>query len=529
MTHENVYKLRDHPDFPNEIDVPFATKLQPELICSTCNCVTAAGLKDGNDHVYCLRCAEELTDSSNEFTCCICKWNAPITSLKKNKEEWAILENALSACPNQTKTCSFNGKLRDILNHYKTCKLNEKVECTLCRKLQDIKTLGDHIKNDCPMRCLECNFCGVDLVARDKVRHEMNCDQRPGTCEHCEKNFRTHEELERQHKAVCQLMPVDCSFRELGCDYRATRRDMESHEASGCHNDLLVRKICRLEKENEDRKNSFHQILDNVKASSDNTIQQMERKTAELQESAIAERTLRAKLEERLLTLQNELENHKNSSFQILNTVKGTCDDKIPQMQSAMAELQESANAETTVRAKLEERVLTLQNELQKHKNSFLQILNTVKGTCDDEIPQMQRKMAELQESVHAERILRTRLEKRALTLQEKFQGEMEMLQGGVLGYVRHVRTECETRVAELEKSLEECHRLTRGTFSEIEKMTDARLDAVQEKMKDMNHMVDNRFHGLQERMQHLHRATLAQIEELAEHVRHMRNFVPEK
>ncbi|XP_054933732.1 TNF receptor-associated factor 2-like [Dermacentor andersoni] len=311
MAYENVYKLRDHPDFPNEIDVPFAKKLQPELICSACNCVTAAGLKDGKDHVYCLRCADVLTDGCNDFTCCICKWNAPQSLMKKNADEWAILEKTPSACPNRTKTCRFNGKLRDVLDHYKTCNLKEKVVCTLCGKLQDRKNIADHMKNDCPMRYLECNFCGVDVAARDKVKHEMNCDQRPGTCEHCGKHFKTHEELERQHKAVCQLMPVDCSFRQLGCDHRAARREMESHEMDGRHNghnDLLVRKIGRLEKENEDRKNSFLQKLNTVKGTCDDTIQQMERKMAQLEESANAERTLRAKLEERVSTLQNELQ-----------------------------------------------------------------------------------------------------------------------------------------------------------------------------------------------------------------------------
>ncbi|XP_054933730.1 TNF receptor-associated factor 2-like isoform X2 [Dermacentor andersoni] len=323
MAYENVYKLRDHPDFPNEIDVPFAKKLQPELICSACNCVTAAGLKDGKDHVYCLRCAEGLTDGCNEFTCCICKWNAPQSLMKKNADEWAILEKAPSACPNRTKTCRFNGKLRDVLDHYKTCNLNGKVECILCRKLQDLKNLGDHIKNYCPMRLTECIFCGVDVAGRAKVKHEMNCDKRPGTCEHCGKHFKTHEELERQHMAVCELMPVDCSFRELGCDHRhlsyklhrlseeANRREMESHEAHGRrngHNDLLVRKICRLEKENEDRKNSSLKELFTVDGPCYVTLQQMERKMAQLQESANAERTLRAKLEERVLTLQNELQ-----------------------------------------------------------------------------------------------------------------------------------------------------------------------------------------------------------------------------
>lgn len=311
MTDENNYKLRDHPEFPLDIDVPFAKVLRPELICSACNCVTPAGLKDGNDHVYCLKCAEVLTDCTNQFTCCICQWSGPKSSLGKILKEWAVLEKEPSACPNRNKTCRFKGKLRDVLNHYKTCNLTKKAKCTLCGSVEDIKTIADHMWNDCPMRHLECNFCGQDVVARDKLRHEVNCDQRPGTCEHCGKQFRTYEELEQKHKVVCQLVPVDCSFKQLGCGYKAARREMEIHEANSRHNghnDLLVRKLCRLEKENEDRKHAFHEMLETVKGTYEDKIQHMQRNMAELQESANAERTLRTKLEELMLALEKELQ-----------------------------------------------------------------------------------------------------------------------------------------------------------------------------------------------------------------------------
>ncbi|KAH7934381.1 hypothetical protein HPB49_025336 [Dermacentor silvarum] len=169
MTDENNYKLRDHPEFPLDIDVPFAKVLRPELICSACNCVTPAGLKDGNDHVYCLKCAEVLTDCTNQFTCCICQWSGPKSS------------------------------------------------------------------------------------------------------------------LEQKHKVVCQLVPVDCSFKQLGCGYKAARREMEIHEANSRHNghnDLLVRKLCRLEKENEDRKHAFHEMLETVKGTYEDKIQHMQRNMA---------------------------------------------------------------------------------------------------------------------------------------------------------------------------------------------------------------------------------------------------------
>ncbi|XP_070383975.1 TNF receptor-associated factor 5-like isoform X2 [Dermacentor albipictus] len=628
MAYENVYKLRDHPDFSNEIDVPFAKKLQPELICSACNCVTAAGLKDGKDHVYCRRCAEVLTDACNQFTCYICQWNAPLTSMKKNADEWAILENAPSACPNRTKTCRFNGKLRDVLDHYKTCNLKGKASCTLCGTLQDIKTIADHMKKNCPMRYLECNFCGADVHARDKVRHELNCDQRPDTCENCGKHFRTRKELERQHKAVCQLMPVDCSFRQLGCDYRATRREMESHEASAFHNDLLVRKICRLEKENQDLKNSFHQTINNVKGACDDTIQQMETKLAQVQESANAERTLRSNLEEKVLTLQNEFQNHNNSFHQVLSTVNSTCDDTIPQMQREMAELQESANAERTVRATLEERVLTLQNELQVslcplcndempkkfikgHMKECIQKqqdslpyevslpevrmshaankftvehcipiksrlyptrnerpvsstesseltrllqealskiyhleneVTEVQIQCETRIAKSEKTVSDLKECHGCLEktlcIIREETNARLDALKEvayEVKGDMETLQVAVptiQGDMRNVQIQCETRIAKSEKTvsdLEECQGSLEEALSVIREETNARLDAVEEAMKDVNEKFSPTVHTLQAPSRHMHGATQVPtlLDDLVNDFHHVRNVVP--
>ncbi|KAL3175443.1 hypothetical protein MRX96_040194 [Rhipicephalus microplus] len=308
---EGTYKLRDHPAFPNEIAVSFRKELRPELICAACNCITAAGLKDKKGHVFCQTCAHTLTDDTGQFTCYLCDTSAQLRSLKRNDKEWQVLENMQSACPNENKGCDFSGKLRQVLMHYEKCDMRGKVRCTLCGDAYAMKVIAEHMENDCPQRLLECVFCERDVEACQKRKHEANCDQRPGTCEYCAKKFKTYKELEQNHEPVCQLKPIDCSFKQLGCDFKAARREMERHEEnsrSNGHSELFLRKICHLERENQDLTKASKELLTTVTRNHEEKMREMERKMVELQQSANAEKTLRTELENEVLKLKKEVQ-----------------------------------------------------------------------------------------------------------------------------------------------------------------------------------------------------------------------------
>ncbi|KAL1433521.1 hypothetical protein MTO96_012360 [Rhipicephalus appendiculatus] len=288
---KNTYILRDHPDIPNEISVSFRKELRPELICTACNCITPAGLKDRKGHVFCRQCVRPLTDDTNQFTCYICDLSVPLRSLEKNEKEWELLEEVPSACPNGNKGCDFSGNLRQVLRHYERCGMKGKVRCSLCGDPYGVKVIAEHMHNDCPRRLVECTFCENDVVACEKLKHEANCDQRPGTCKYCDKRFRTYE--------------------ELGCTFKAARREMEIHEGnSRCngHNELFVRKICHLERENQDLRKASQELLTTVTRNYEEKLREMERKMVELQQSANAEQTLRADLKNEVLKLKKDVQ-----------------------------------------------------------------------------------------------------------------------------------------------------------------------------------------------------------------------------
>ncbi|KAH6924791.1 hypothetical protein HPB50_025121 [Hyalomma asiaticum] len=243
MTSGHSYKLRDHPDFLNDISIPFYKELRPELICTACNCITPAGVKDKQGHVFCRKCAATLTDDTNQFTCYLCDWSGPLIS-----------------------------------THYEKCDMKGKVRCTLCNSVQGIKAIGDHMINDCPKRLVECAFCNADVAA---------------------------------------------------CDKLAARRDMQVHEAGrNNHNDLLVRKVCQLERENQDLRKTQHEMLKTLTETYEDKIQFMERKLAEHQQSASAEKEIRSDLGKQLLKLQQELEalttKQNTDSFQLSEQIAGT-------------------------------------------------------------------------------------------------------------------------------------------------------------------------------------------------------------
>lgn len=186
-----------------------------------------------------------------------------------------------------------------------------KARCSLCGGVYGVKVLADHMQNDCPKRLVECTFCGEDVLACEKRKHETNCDQRPGTCKHCDMDFKTYEELEQYHEPVCELKPVECSFKQLGCAFKAARREMGVHEGDtrgNRHSELLVRKICHLERENQDLRKTSQELSNTLTEKYEEKMRVMERKMVDLQQSANAEKELRADLEQQVLKLEKELQ-----------------------------------------------------------------------------------------------------------------------------------------------------------------------------------------------------------------------------
>ncbi|XP_077493354.1 TNF receptor-associated factor 6-like [Amblyomma americanum] len=311
MERSQCYKLRDHKDFPNEVDIPFHSQLQVELLCSRCNAITASGIKDTNGHTFCRKCADVLTDDMNDLTCLICDWRGGRRTMEKNAAEWAIIQEAEAACPNQKVRCAFDGTLKKVLKHYKNCGFTGKAPCSLCGKLLSIKAHQAHISNECPNRIQQCNFCNCDVEACHKRGHEANCGQRPGTCRHCGQEFKTYAQLEREHYPRCPQMPVFCPFKDLGCDFKTQRRSMANHMSDSSHSTVLVEAIRRLQIDNARLKKTIEQEKKMVAEMYEEKIRHLVTKMEDLEKEATAEFNHRVTLEKALNDLKCEVQDLK--------------------------------------------------------------------------------------------------------------------------------------------------------------------------------------------------------------------------
>lgn len=319
MAADMKYQLKDFKGLSDGVLIPFEEKVKQELLCCTCNAASPMGLKDGKGHMFCLRCARVHTDSSNKFTCSLCGWQGQLNYMTTNTEEWGTLEQLAAACPNADTVCSYKGAFKDVLLHYKECGLRGKVECSLCGYLHDRKELADHMRDVCEKRVLECIFCHKDVEAWEKEKHEADCRERPASCEHCHQKFKTIAELEDQHYPQCGHMPVNCSFRSLGCGFVTRRMDMLRHEMGSLyHNGILVEEIDRLREENKMLQKSLVEQEDKYK----NSIDDVKALTTQLENKTNKALSNHTEFHARIKALEDELSRATDEFERRLNDVK---------------------------------------------------------------------------------------------------------------------------------------------------------------------------------------------------------------
>ncbi|KAK8759991.1 hypothetical protein V5799_028749 [Amblyomma americanum] len=185
--------------------------------------------------------------------------------------EEALLLTAM--CPKQG--CSYQGSLRDLMNHYRSC-LPSSATCTLCGEDVPAKLMSLHVAEVCESRPLSCPYCEMEVQARNLEIHMEDCDLRPATCDYCSGEFDTYLELRDKHMDVCPNKPVKCPYQQFGCNIQLSNKEMEDHLRSPSHVALLVGRILNLEaqnqevrNENDNLRNSVRTIQDRVRAIED--------------------------------------------------------------------------------------------------------------------------------------------------------------------------------------------------------------------------------------------------------------------
>ena len=210
---------------------------------------------------FCCHCIQTIL--SNNKPCPFCKENGFNTFLDK-KQKRRIL-NLKVYCKNKA-SCDWKGSLGELEQHLSEKCLYVSVNCSYnCGEARLRLHLKQHQSKHCPNRPHSCKHCQLEGTYQDiKENHIPVCPKYPVSCPNkCEVSSLQRDQLE-EHLTECLLAMVECDLREVGCEEKLQRKDLDRHmeEAARKHLRLSTsyfmknqrrqdKEIAKLQQENE--------------------------------------------------------------------------------------------------------------------------------------------------------------------------------------------------------------------------------------------------------------------------------------
>ena len=197
-------------------------------------------------HIFCRSCLYQCnTNTHAPRVCPMCKDSHFNTF--SNKQIDREVRSLHVYCSNKKKGCTWQGEVNDISGHLETsngCQYEE-VNCLLnCKRVMQRRHLTDHMKNRCPCRMVNCQYC----YARGEYqfiegKHKEECHKFPLDCPNkCKMESIPREDMEA-HRKECPLEMVQCEYHNVGCDTRMARVKRSRHEEECVEEHLRMTKL----------------------------------------------------------------------------------------------------------------------------------------------------------------------------------------------------------------------------------------------------------------------------------------------
>lgn len=218
-------------------------------------------------HHFCRYCIEKAKRSNN---CCpYCKKENYDVMADKGLER--VIRSLRVKCIQCTKGCQWEGEISGLAEHISNGKregdcLYIEVECKYkCGHVQERGHLMVHEMSSCDKRPYKCQYCSYEATYIKVTGHHVNeCLYRPI---HCPNECDTSIVLQRRFMNVhvkndCPLTVVSCDFRGDGCAWEGERRDIGNHGNQNCaeHLKMVHNRTMKLEKENESLRDEVKEL-----------------------------------------------------------------------------------------------------------------------------------------------------------------------------------------------------------------------------------------------------------------------------
>ena len=126
------------------------------------------------------------------------------------------------------------------------------------------KDLDRHLKNDCPNRDHECEYCGEKgTYAHITQVHDKICELKILPCPNkCTKTM-PRQDIEKHVELECEYTVIACKFKNIGCTTEMKRGDMAAHEQNdSLHLSKALNAVVNLQDSNTYLQDSMTELQD---------------------------------------------------------------------------------------------------------------------------------------------------------------------------------------------------------------------------------------------------------------------------
>ncbi len=149
--------------------------------------------------------------------------------------------NLLSTVHTKLATgCSEQVKLESIVAHVSGCDYQTMMCTNSCGRRLLKKQLQNHLMNTCSHRIIQCQYCAARHQHNQVLYHYQMCLEFPQICANrCEQLGLKRKDMDN-HKEICPLEMVKCTFYEVGCTHCGQRKDLAAHVKENIENHLSL-------------------------------------------------------------------------------------------------------------------------------------------------------------------------------------------------------------------------------------------------------------------------------------------------
>ena len=225
-------------------DYQYLTPPPQELVCLVCKLVARkAHQTNCCKGIFCKGCLKKLEKCQGVFNCPGCQDSLLPGRCHPDTQSQQKIGNLRLYCSNRTEGCQWTGMLREVLDHTKSCQ-HRMIECSNCCVIKVKQMdLARHLEQECAERMSICGHCGdvgkhlyiTDAHLKECPDVKVNCPNTGCT------DLMKRNELP-QHHLHCSYQIVQCEYADIGCTYRAARKDIKIHLEKAVHHHLLLSK-----------------------------------------------------------------------------------------------------------------------------------------------------------------------------------------------------------------------------------------------------------------------------------------------